>query len=125
MTMEDLEGQWIQIGKTSVTVKNRKTGKTAGIVRDIRKIDEIPNNKMMDFYKKLNECGLFDGNVDSNHILVKDDEIYYLYSTKALNVEKECKDRGFNSSYDKTMGIINKVNATDGVTAIPVYTFCE
>lgn len=55
----DCENQEIKIGKTSITIKNRDTGKTKGIVKGITKFKDMQPNKQMQYFKKLKSLNIW------------------------------------------------------------------
>lgn len=45
----DCENQEIKISRTSITIKNKETGKTKGIVKNITKFKDIQPNQQMKY----------------------------------------------------------------------------
>ena len=58
----DCENQEIKIGKTSITIKDKETGKTKGIVKNISKFKNIQPNQQMKYFKQLKELNVWGNN---------------------------------------------------------------
>lgn len=83
MRIIDIKGKHIKINKTSITVKNPDTGKTAGVVKDICKFMDLQPNKQIDYYQTVCKAGLWGSNQSLiDNVVLVDGELYYLYNMK-------------------------------------------
>ncbi len=116
----DCENEEIKIGKTSITIKNKETGKTKGIVKNITKFKDIQPNKQIDYFKRLKELNLW-GNriVNMNNVLIQDGEIIVFRNMRSSdfykkygfvdNTEKEKheKENAFYEELSKKIQVIH------------------
>ncbi len=86
MTITQLENQRVKIGKTSITVKNAETGKTCGVVKNICKFKDLQPNKMINYYMKIREAGLWGCDIDGmiDCAVIVDNELYYLHNLSPI-----------------------------------------
>lgn len=88
MKMNVLFGKHVRIGKSSITVKNPKTGKTVGMVTNICKFKDLQANKQISYSKILRETGLWgcgiDGVIDA--VIIADNQLYYLNNMKPIEM---------------------------------------
>lgn len=86
MKITELENKHIKIGKTSITVFNRETGKTCGVVRNVCKFMNLQENRKGDYFKQLRDAGAWgsglDGIIDS--VIIADGQLYYLHNIKTI-----------------------------------------
>ena len=84
MEIKDIENKHIKIGKTSITAINAETGKTCGVVRDVRKFSDLPPNRQIDYFGNLRKAGVWGSHIDGlmNCVIVSDNQLYYLYNLK-------------------------------------------
>lgn len=82
----DCENQEIKIGKTSITIKNRDTGKTKGIVKDITKFKDMQPNKQMQYFKKLKSLNIW-GNkmVNMDNVIIQDGSIVLFRNMRTID----------------------------------------
>lgn len=86
----DCENEEIKIGKTSITIKNKETGKTKGIVRNITKFKDIQPNKQIDYFKRLKELNLWRNRiVNMNNVLIQDGEIIVFRNMRSSDFYKQ------------------------------------
>ena len=87
MKMEELEGKSIKICKSSVTAK-RPDGKTCGVVRNIRNINNIPASQRFPVWKKAVKSGIWEFSVET---LIRDDnnEWWYINNTRTIHNYKK------------------------------------
>ena len=72
----DCENQEIKIGKTSITIKDKETGKTKGIVKNISKFKNIQPNQQMKYFKQLKELNVWgNNNINMDRVLIQDGNI--------------------------------------------------
>lgn len=90
MNILHLENKHIKIGKTSITAINTKTGKTSGVVRNIRKFKDLQPNKQMEHFKALRSAGLWGCGIDGiiEAVIVVDNQLYYLHNIKPIETYK-------------------------------------
>lgn len=86
----DCENEEIKIGKTSITIKNKETGKTKGIVKNITKFKDIQPNKQIDYFKRLKELNLWRNRiVNMNNVLIQDGEIIVFRNMRSSDFYKQ------------------------------------
>ncbi len=91
MEIMDILGRTVKIGKTSVTVKNTETGKTAGVVRNLRKFFDLPANKQFELSTRVRQSGLWGLDLGRSYndpavsqlLFDLDGKGYFLYSEKS------------------------------------------
>lgn len=76
MKMKDLEGRNIKISARTITVKD-DTGKTRGMVRDVRSWKEIPFNCQADIFHRLKAVGAW-GAVKTDRIFGHEGKLWYI-----------------------------------------------
>lgn len=86
----DCENEEIKIGETSITIKNKETGKTKGIVKNITKFKDIQPNKQIDYFKRLKELNLWRNRiVNMNNVLIQDGEIIVFRNMRSSDFYKQ------------------------------------
>ncbi len=106
MTIHELEGKSVKIGKTSITVKNPETGKTAGIVRSAESFSVWTDRKRSDYWKILKQSGLWGNRVlDLKNLIECEGELFYLYNTHNEEFVKELEPE----IYAKKQEILNNL----------------
>ncbi len=86
MNITEINGKHIKIGKTSITVKNPETGKTCGVIRNIRKFVDLQANKQCDYFKQIRASGAWGSGIDGlmDCVIIVDDQLYYLHNLKPI-----------------------------------------
>lgn len=86
----DCINEEIKIGKTSITIKNRETGKTKGVVKNITKFKDMQPNKQIEYIKQLREYNIW-GNkmVDMDKVLVQDGNIVVFRNMRTIDYHKQ------------------------------------
>lgn len=82
----DCINEEIKIGKTSITIKNKETGNTKGIVRNITKFKDMQPNKQMQYFKRIKRLNLW-GNkmVNVDNIIIQDENIIVFRNIKTVD----------------------------------------
>lgn len=126
MEIKEIENKHIKIGKTSITAINTETGKTCGVVRNIRKFMDLQPNKQIDYVKAVNSTGIRDSRIDEimNCVIVSDDQLYYLHDLKPEEFYNKylAGHEGFESEkahLEKRQRIAENMKAV--ATVIPCY----
>lgn len=116
----DCENQEIKIGKTSITIKNRDTGKTKGIVKNITKFKDMQPNKQMQYFKKLKALNIW-GNkmVNMDNVIIYDGNIVLFRNMRTIDFynkydfvddnekEKHEKENAFYEELSKKIQVIH------------------
>ena len=81
--IKDCIGKNVKISKCSITIKS-DDGKTCGVVRDIRKFNDIQANKQMEYFHLLKKVGAWESrNFDVNSCVEKDGKLYTFRNMKS------------------------------------------
>lgn len=79
--MERITGKKIKVSAHSITIKG-ESGKTAGVIRDIRKFKDLRPSEQMDFKKAISpvwgKCGLLE------NVVFKDGKMYFLHDLRPV-----------------------------------------
>lgn len=128
MNITELENQHIKIGKTSITVFNRETEKTCGVVRNIRKFMNLQENRKGDYFKQLRDAGVWGSGIDGiiDGVIIADEHLYYLHNIKAIEDYNRyfANHEGFEGEKrlnDKRLEIADKMQQY--ATVIPCYIY--
>lgn len=116
----DCENQEIKIGKTSITIKDKETGKTKGIVKNISKFKNIQPNQQMKYFKQLKELNVWgNNNINMDRVLIQDGNIIVFRNMRTVefyekygfinNTEKE-KHKKENVFYEELSRKIQVIN---------------
>lgn len=116
----DCENQEIKISRTSITIKNKETGKTKGIVKNITKFKDIQPKQQMKYFKQLKELNVWgNNNINMDRVLIQDGNIIVLRNMRTVefyekygfinNAEKE-KHEKENVFYEELSGKIQVIN---------------
>lgn len=87
MKIEDLRNQRVKIGVTSITCKD-KIGKTRGIVRYVRKFQQIHPAIANGYWHAIRESGIWENGLINNVVFV-DDQIYYLHDLRPIETYQQ------------------------------------
>lgn len=87
MEIKEIENKHIKIGKTSITVINTETGKTCGVVRNIRKFTDLQPNRQINYFGKLRNAGVWRSRIDGiiDCVIISDNQLYYLHNLAPIN----------------------------------------
>ena len=74
----DIKKHFVMFGDNSITVKSRETGKTAGVIRDARRLSGKNRNARQDFeaIEKLRKSGLDWRKVGFDRLVMHDNNLY-------------------------------------------------
>lgn len=91
MHISELENKYVKIGKTSITVVNTETDKTCGVVRNIRKFQDLQPNKQIKYFKDLRCAGVWGCSIEGviDAVIIADDQLYYLHNLKPIEAYNE------------------------------------
>lgn len=126
MEIKEIENKHIKIGKTSITAINTETGKTCGVVRNIRKFNDLQPNRQIDYFGKLRKAGAWGSNIDGimDCVIVSDNQLYYLHNRKPIELYNKyfANREGFESEkehFEKRLQIAE--NMKQIAMVIPCY----
>lgn len=126
MEIKEIGNKHIKIGKTSITVINTETGKTCGVVRNIRKFADLQPNKQIDYFGKIRNAGAWGSRIDGiiDCVIISDNQLYYLHNLAPIDFyNKYFADReGFENEkthFEKRLQIAE--NMKQIATVIPCY----
>lgn len=120
----DCENEEIKIGKTSITIKNRDTGKTKGIVKDITKFKDMQPNKQMQYFKKLKALNIW-GNemVNMDNVIIHDGNIVLFRNMRAVDFYNKYGfiDNTEKEQFEEKERFYNKLSESEEVEVIQCY----
>lgn len=81
--IKDCIGKNVKISKCSITIKSEE-GKTCGVVRDIRKFNDIQTNRQIEYFHVLKKVGAWgSSNFDVDSCIEKDGKLYVFRNMKS------------------------------------------
>lgn len=81
--IKDCIGKNVKISKCSITIKSEE-GKTCGVVRDIRKFNDIQTNRQIEYFHVLKKVGAWgSSNFDVDSFIEKDGKLYVFRNMKS------------------------------------------
>lgn len=81
--IKDCIGKNVKISKCSITIKSEE-GKTCGVVRDIRKFNDIQTNRQIEYFHVLKKVGAWgSSNFDVDRFIEKDGKLYVFRNMKS------------------------------------------
>ena len=85
MEIQDIKGRRVKVGKTSITVKDEQD-KTRGIVRNIRKFNDIPMNRQVEAFGMLKKIGIWGSGINGllDCVILDGNKFYFLNNTRPL-----------------------------------------
>ncbi|MFQ7208566.1 MAG: hypothetical protein ACLRPZ_03880 [Coprococcus sp.] len=120
----DCENQEIKIGKTSITIKNRDTGKTKGIVKNITKFKDMQPNKQMQYFKKLKSLNIW-GNkmVNMDNVIIQDGSIVLFRNMRTIDFYSKYGfiDNTEKEQFEEKEQFYNKLSDSEEVKVINCY----
>lgn len=99
MKMQDLKKQKIIIGKTSITCKD-DSGKTCGIVRNVKAWGTLSARELYDFYKAVGASGIRAAGLCGN-LIVDGKQLYYLHDLKPIEFYENYIDGKIENDSEK------------------------
>lgn len=99
MKLEEIAGRMVRISSHTITVLNDE-GKTAGMVRGLRKYKDIPTRDQMELFKTMRESGLWGTHTDS--VFVEGKTLIYLYNMRSDDFySRYVEGKGADLPHDK------------------------
>ena len=123
MDIAEIRNEYIKIGKTSLTVKNKETGKTKGIVKDVCNFRDLQVNKQIKFTSALKKSGIWGNRLGlMDKVFIIDNDAYFLdnlklhehYKNYCSVFPEEVK------RYEAYLNILNEAEANN-ISIIPCY----
>lgn len=94
MKMHDLEGRRIKISAGTITVKD-EDGKTRGMVRGIRKYQDLPLARQFDFHSLIRRAGIWGNSIDQSmidHVIFDGNALFYLNDTRVIKAFERLRE---------------------------------
>lgn len=88
----DINKHLVAFGDNSITVKSLETGKTAGVIRDARRLSGKSRNARQDFdaFEKIKKAGLDWRKIGVDRLVIHNNELYIFIDRKIMkNKTKE------------------------------------
>lgn len=125
MTIENLEGRRVRIGKTSITCVD-EYGKTCGVVCRLKNIDSVQKNNLSDFYHVLKTAGIWGTKIKgiTSSVFTDGKRYYYLNNLTPIEFYEKYLSNctGFDNDkkhYEQRLAIAK--NAAKYMTVINCY----
>ena len=82
----DINKHFVAFGDNSITIKNRETGKTAGVIRDARRLSGKNRNARQDFeaIEKIKKAGLDWRKIGVDRLVIHNNELYIFIDRKIM-----------------------------------------
>lgn len=123
MTIKELKNRRVIVGKTSITCKD-DSGKTCGIVRNVKAWGTLSARELYDFHKAVGASGIRAAGFCGN-LIVDGEQLYYLHDLKPIEFYENYIDGKIENNSEKDRYNLRKQLAENainyGIIAIPCY----
>lgn len=123
MTIEELKNCHVIVGKTSITCKDN-SGKTCGIVRDIKVWGNLSARELYDFHKTIRASGIRAAGLCEN-LIVDGKQLYYLHDLTPIKFYENYFDGKIENDSEKEHYNLRKQIAENaikhGIIVVPCY----
>lgn len=91
--IREIEGKEIRLSAGSITIINQETGKTAGVVRNVRRHTDLPLREQIAYRAPRD--------INRTHVVLFEGKLYYIYSTRLLEQFKKYDGEEVYEKYRK------------------------